>query len=381
MKDEEKKFLEQLDKKFETTDFDSIKEKIRVEPKKSAKTKGFIFGSLITAGAACLAIGATFIAINVVRKSPSNIDVNSSLINSIEEKEEESVNDETKYLDGKYRIIEVSDTGGEEISDLGILKHWDEKEIYEKYTSVKFNNINYNISSSAALGTLPPVEATYIGEELGEGIAIGYDDYAPIEEERIEECSVKIYEIKKICSDLAFAVKFDGNENFYAYLNIQYKFSTIGDFLAKSNFLEYGNIGERVIYHYWDSTNKYRYVFFENIDKQAIIDTFLKDENVELIKENKVKGDVYYSISIGMKILGLDNLSFAIGNNGYVRINLFGSSNCFYIGNEVASNFFNYLEENYEGVVYIVGPFEPSSSNEGGGSGGVTVSYPVEVSL
>lgn len=380
MKDEEKKFLEQLDKKFETKDFDSIKEKIRVEPIKSAKTKGFIFGSLITAGTACLAIGATFIAINVVRKSPSNIDVNSSLINSIGEKEEESVNDETKYLDGKYRIIEVSDTVGESNNDYYIVKHWDEREIYEKYTSVKFNNINYNISSSAALGTLP-VEATYIGEELGEAIARGYDDYALTEEERFKECPVKIYEIKKICSDLAFAVKFDGNENFYPYLNIECKFSTIGDFLAKSNFLEYGNIGESVYYPYRDSTNKYRGVFFENIDKQAIIDTFLKDENVELTKEIKVRGDVYYSISIGMKILGLDNLSFAIGKNGYVQTNLFGSAYCFYIGNEVANNFFNYLEENYEGVVYIVGPFEPSSSNEGGGSGGVTVSYPVEVSL
>lgn len=374
MKKDEKEFLDELNKKYPKDDFNSIKQNITVNPKNSRNLKGFLFGGLITAGAACLAIGATFIAINSINKSGVLDNANTPIISS--EQVSEAIGEESKYIDGKYRIVEVSNIEAGSEADVAYVKPWDQKELFEKYSYVSYNNVNYDVGSSAKMGTLP-LEEENVGEALGEATAIGYDMYESVSG-GYKDTTVEIFSIKGISTNAAVAAKFLDSSYYYPYVNYNYKFANVGDFLTTLNFEEFGNIGERISYWYTDSTNVRRNVVFENVNQKDILDTFFFDKEQPIEQKMKVSGTGYFTISIGLRILNLDNLAFTVDRNGYVMTNLFGYPNSFYVGEEKINGFFDYLHENYEGVVYINIPIE-SGSESTGHSGETTESYLVSM--
>ena len=246
------------------------------------------------------------------------------------------------YIDGKYRIVHI-DNGGYvgDIYDKGYVKRWDDKNTKEKYTSVKYNDNNYGVTLSFYEST----DIKYIGEKIGNGQATGYDEYEKI----YHTVDVEIYNILKVNNDVSIAVKFFGDDNYYSYCNWDYDFGNIGNFVESLNLKEYATFG-KVDYWYQAKDGKYYNVYFDNVDKNAIIDTFFGNNDTEIVQEDVNAGYRTYSFGFSVEAIGRCNLSIMVYSNGKVVTNLFGYGRIFDIG-EKGQEFLDYLNKNYRGYV------------------------------
>lgn len=267
-------------------------------------------------------------------------------------------NSNDKFIDGKYKIISTSnDTTIGKTDNTYIVKRWNEKTITEKYMSISYNDLYYQIGSS--LHT-KPTDKKYVGESLGVGEARGYDQY----EQKQYTSSVAVYEILKVKTEVAVAIKFPDDDNYYSYCNFEYNFGNIGNFVTALNLLEYASFGT-VYYDYIAKDNNYYNVQFDNVDNNAILNAFFSN------KEETIYSDSFYnyskklySMQFNVEALGLINLSLSIDINNIATTNLFAYGRHFNVG-ENAQSFLDYLNKNYEGyVLYYYKTNTPNTDDE-----------------
>lgn len=56
------------------------------------------------------------------------------------------------------------------------------------------------------------------------------------------------------------------------------------------------------------------------------------------------------SVAVSVDILGINNVNLSVSENGYIQTNILGTRKLFYIGEERAQRFFDYVKENFETV-------------------------------
>lgn len=172
-----------------------------------------------------------------------------------------------------------------------------------------------------------------LGEALNEhAVLTGFDG--------IHTTEVVLFAIRGVNPDAAVAVQFPETGKAYAYVNTDYKPSTLGQLWDDLNLNEYLTFGR---------------VYFETTDyidpPQSEIDRLLNRSAPCTTGDNHLKNTVML-IDIDVPVLGYTNHAFQLTSDGYLHTNLLESGKNFYIGKERVKRFLDYVQANCTAVSY-----------------------------
>lgn len=142
--------------------------------------------------------------------------------------------------------------------------------------------------------------------------------------------------------------------DFYVYINEDYKVSTLYQLGFETALKQYGSYGSA--YYYTDGGKT---IEFQGLDKQKVWDilfedgqkcTVVEDPDKLLLNGNfKQKLD----ISTNIPVLGCENKSISISENGYLFTNILNKALIFNIGEEKAKNIIDYVKNNCKGYELV----------------------------
>lgn len=228
------------------------------------------------------------------------------------------------------------------------IPHWEDMEIYEQYSNIEVSGKQYN-----ARGGI--VESDRLGNELGTQTAQGYDEYAHLAGEEAERFhSVLAREIKGISPDCAIAIRYSWQETFYAAINPDYRPETLHTLVTDLN-LENTLQFNFIDYDYVKKSGEYCTVRFENLDDSKIWEFLKSCEQAESEPNDQASNNSseLLSISISIPLLGYENISICLYEDGYLATNILDTGKIFYVGNENVLTFFNYVLDECEGYELI----------------------------
>lgn len=229
------------------------------------------------------------------------------------------------------------------------IPRWDTQPICYQYSSLEWNESTYNAHRAE-------VPAERIGDFLGEAVATGYDHYAASDtDDGIRQMDAKLYAVTKISKECVIAVQYEGTDTWYAFSNSYYRPETLGHFMEDFNMKEEVVFGT-VHYSFFNSFNDYISIRFENVDNQIIRDMLLSDweakdcyEDLELHEQpERILG-----ISVDIPLLGIENISLSVREDGYIMTNILATGKLFYIGEEKTQAFVDYVLKECEGYETI----------------------------
>lgn len=218
------------------------------------------------------------------------------------------------------------------INNSFVVQYWEDKSIVQKYPTFTYSNIRYTIFSTEIK---KGIDTEYVGNKVDDITVSGIDEYNKDKEYYI---NAEIYEINNVYKKCAYAIKFEGDNNYYSYLNTNYQFETLGDFIEKLNLKEYLQFGT--------ATYKNNIVY-KDFDDSIVWNMLLSDYslvNTSLINNNYK--NPLMSISSNIEALGIQNVSVAVNDEGYIQTNILGTAKTFYIGEERVNNFVDYIIKN-----------------------------------
>ena len=212
-----------------------------------------------------------------------------------------------------------------------IIPRWEDKEVYEKYTTLEYNGNEYRIGRNA-------IDPEYIGRELGKATSTGYDVYT----ETIYELEISVFSLNCINDRCAVGVRFDGGMCF-AYLNMDYTPATLSQFiddLSLRSELQFG----RAHYDYIDGDMQPHTVTFDKIDDGIVWGLLFSDTS--LANTGDTGGKKLIDIPVSMPELGYNNQALWVTEDGFVVTNILDSPKSFHIGAERAGAFMDYMLAN-----------------------------------
>ncbi len=229
------------------------------------------------------------------------------------------------------------------------IPHWDDLKIYEQYSEIVFNGLPYN----ARCGV---VEKNRLGGELMSVVASGFDVYADQAGEDADRyTNATVYEITGISSDCAVAVQYEGADVYYAAVNSAYRPETLEQFvedLDLRNTLVFGN----AYYEQKKLFGEYATIRFENLDGTKIwemlsLGAAAANEYSDLDFEQPAE---VLSISVNIPLLGYENISISIHEDGYIVTNILDTGKMFCIGEENTQAIIDHILNECDGyeIVY-----------------------------
>lgn len=219
---------------------------------------------------------------------------------------------------------------------------WNERTINQKFNQFIYNNETYCIWSFNSSS----ISEQYIENKLDSINISSYD-------ENMNEYSIiaEVFEIKKINSSCAVALKFENDENYYSYINGNNKFKTLFELVDDLNLKEYASFG-RTEYRYENGAEKI--VRFDDFDDSIIWDTIFNNLDLEneLISSNNKYVSISMIIEITVPILGIDERNeslpngsiLCISDDGYIKLKVHTSKySLFYVGEENTKKLCDYI--------------------------------------
>ncbi len=219
-------------------------------------------------------------------------------------------------------------------AEIAVIPQWNEKKISEKFPEAVFGGKTYSVSNGKT-------DEEFIGNYLGEAELTGYDIY----EDKTHSIKAYIYEIKDISGECAVAVKFEGTEGYYPYLNHYYIPKTLGDMVTDLNLRN--TLSFSVAYMNIYQSDRRIYRKYNDFDDNIVWEKLLTDLSSENVSCENLSSDEL-SISVDISVLGIKNLSFAVTSDGYIKTNLLATQKVFFVGKEKTEAFRNYLTANVE---------------------------------
>lgn len=264
-------------------------------------------------------------------------------------------------LEHPYAVKEISAPGasGEEISDGEIqeIPRWEDMEIYEQYSDIQWDSLEYHARRSEVPGDR-------LGAQLAVITARGWDEYADIAgEDASRSINATVYEIAGISSECAVAVQYEGTDTCYAAVNSYYHPETLGQFIRDLD-LQNTLIFNFVSYEYRKPiSGTYAEIRFENVESEKIWAMLLSDpaaeneyDDLDFEQPKKV-----LDISVSVPLLGYENISISVRENGYIITNILDTGKKFFIGEENTQALINYVLKECEGyeVAWVYENAEP----------------------
>ena len=235
--------------------------------------------------------------------------------------------------------------------DTIVVPKWNEMSISQQFYEVEYNGDKYS-------SKITKISNNNILRNVGEATLTGYDTYTKITYNKKAE----LYSIKDIEEKCAIAVKFEGDTDYYVYVNSYYRPTTLGEFMKDLNLEEITSFGT-IYYNYWDENLQENInVEFYGVDNKVIWQKLFNNKNLENVySDNEIEKytseKLTQSISIGVDIpiLGYKNISISLTDKGYLLTNILDTGKGFYIGEDKVQEFLDYIKENYDGykIVYV----------------------------
>lgn len=216
-----------------------------------------------------------------------------------------------------------------------VLPQWADLAVPMRYSEARLGDITYSTQNKE-------ISADNVFEPLGSTEMEGYDIYTDTR----YTVNAELYSIKSISSECAVAVRIDGGESFYVYVNALYEPDTLGDFISDLNLKSTVVFLKAYIdeYEYYDNGSEHRQRVYADFD-DSVIWNLLEDA---LTAKNVEYNHPYDRISIetDLPVLGYENISFCITPDGYIITNILDTQKCFYIGTEKFTQLDGYLKKN-----------------------------------
>lgn len=236
-------------------------------------------------------------------------------------------------------------------SDTAIVPRWNEMSISQQFREVEYINNKYS-------SRIAKISKNNIIKNIGNTTLTGCDTYT----ETIYSKKGDLYSIKGIAEKCAIAVKFEGDTDYYVYVNSYYRPKTLGEFIEVLNLKDNICFGT-IYYNYWDKDSEENIdVEFYDVDNEIIWNKLFSNLNLENIYSDNDTGK-YTSerfsqsiiISVDIPLLGYKNISVSLTDKGYMLTNILDTGKGFYIGEEKVKEFLEYIKENYDGykIVYV----------------------------
>jgi hypothetical protein len=185
------------------------------------------------------------------------------------------------------------------------------------------------------------IDKTMVEEYLEEVNLHGYDIYT----ETAYDTVGKVYRIKGINPVCAVALQYPDRSDFFPAVNFGYKPHTLGEFITDLNLREHLRVG--TVYHSYrdaDGTihdQEYAGLTVEKVWEMLLGDNTLRNEYNE--KDWQAQWNTKISIRIDMPLLGYENISISLSEDGYLRTNLLDTEKAFHIGADKVADFMAYV--------------------------------------
>ena len=248
-------------------------------------------------------------------------------------------------------IIKEVKTDKTTTSDTAILPKWNEMSISQQFGEVEYTNNKYS-------SRIAKISKNNIIKNIGNATLTGYDTYTKTTYSKKGD----LHSIKGIAEKCAIAVKFEGDTDYYVYVNSYYRPKTLGEFIEVLNLKDNISFGT-IYYNYWDKDSEENInVEFYDVDNEIIWNKLFCNLNLENIYSDNDTGKYTserfsqsISISVDIPLLGYKNISVSLTDKGYMLTNILDTGKGFYIGEDKVKEFLEYIKENYDGykIVYV----------------------------
>lgn len=215
---------------------------------------------------------------------------------------------------------------------------WEDKPIWQQFPHFeRFEIGSYTLRDVT-------IDKTMVEEYLEDVHLHGYDIYT----ETGYEIVGKVYRIKGINPICAVALQYPDRTDFFPATCSKYSPATLGQFIADLNLREHLRVG--TVYHsYHDAggtihDKEYAGLTVEKVWEMLLSDDALRNEYDETDWQRQWNTKI--SIRIDMPLLGYQNISISLSEDGYLRTNLLDTEKLFHIGKDKVDAFMTYVEEN-----------------------------------
>ena len=236
-------------------------------------------------------------------------------------------------------------------TDTAVIPKWNEMSISQQFNEVEYNNSKYS-------SRITKISNNNILKNIGNATLTGYDTYT----ETTYNKKAELYSIKDIEEKCAIAIKFEGDTDYYVYVNSYYRPTTLGEFTKDLNLEEIISFGT-IYYNYWDEDLQEDInVEFYGVDNKIIWQKLFNNKNLENIysdndteKYTSERFSQSIGISVDIPLLGYKNISVSLTDKGYLLTNILDTGKGFYIGEHKVQEFLDYIKDNYNGykIVYV----------------------------
>ena len=236
-------------------------------------------------------------------------------------------------------------------TDTAVIPKWNEMSISQQFNEVEYNNSKYS-------SRITKISNNNILKNIGNATLTGYDTYT----ETTYNKKAELYSIKDIEEKCAIAIKFEGDTDYYVYVNSYYRPTTLGEFTKDLNLEEIISFGT-IYYNYWDEDLQEDInVEFYGVDNKIIWQKLFNNQNLEHIysdndteKYTSERFSQSIGISVDIPLLGYKNISVSLTDKGYLLTNILDTGKGFYIGEDKVQEFLDYIKDNYNGykIVYV----------------------------
>lgn len=236
-------------------------------------------------------------------------------------------------------------------TDTAVIPKWNEMSISQQFNEVEYNNSKYS-------SRITKISNNNILKNIGNATLTGYDTYT----ETTYNKKAELYSIKDIEEKCAIAIKFEGDTDYYVYVNSYYRPTTLGEFTKDLNLEEIISFGT-IYYNYWDEDLQEDInVEFYGVDNKIIWQKLFNNKNLENIysdndteKYTSERFSQSIGISVDIPLLGYKNISVSLTDKGYLLTNILDTGKGFYIGEDKVQEFLNYIKDIYNGykIVYV----------------------------
>ena len=241
----------------------------------------------------------------------------------------------------KKEVVRVSSTTPSEIAKV---PEWNEMNDSQRYSELTLSGIRYSTRNTE-------IPAEKRGEERGSVVGHGYDIYT----ETDHSATATLYAISGISTECAAAVRFEGNDACYAYVNSWYVPENLGAFLDDLNLRENVSFGS-AYYNLEQSDGSTTTIEFTDLPQERVFEMLLSDESlVPLEDPDRLTLNGVMSVGVDIPLLGYHNITLGVTEDGYLFTNILDTAKVFDIGKEKAQQFVNYVIDNCTGyeLVYV----------------------------
>lgn len=227
------------------------------------------------------------------------------------------------------------------VDDLAYVEPWEELTINNQYSRAEFEGIKYDFNTGEMNEGF--IEKG-LGEKLGIASMTGWDEINGTK----YSTDASIYEIKDISTECAVAIQFNESDKYYVYYNAYYRPDTLGEFIEDLNLTENLVLGAAHYRYLVEERPLYQtivYEEYEDFDDYIVWEMLLDNRSAPNIDDGQGGFYAPFTMSVNIPILGIENISMGLTDEGYLKTNIMSTAKIFVIGEGKAEKFINLISE------------------------------------